>query len=128
MSMTPADKVAAYIKLRDYKKAAQDEFAKSLERTNQALEKLEADLLQHLIDTGASSLACSDGTVYRKTEMSVTVEDRAAFRSFVEDNGAWEAMDMKANKTFIREFMEEKKQPVPGVKVTQMNSVGIRRS
>lgn len=125
--LTPAQKVAAYIKLRDHKKAAEESFKDSLKRVVEAMAKLEAELLQHLIDTGASSLAADGvGTVYRNTRVSATVEDRAAFRKFCQQHD--EAMDLKANVTFVKEFMEEHGQPVPGIKVTQMHTVGVRRS
>lgn len=127
-TLTPAQKVAAYIKLRDYIKAAKDEFEKSLERPNSAMEKLEAELLDHLNQSGANSLSCDDGTVYRNTQFSATVENREAFRDFVEKNNLWEAMDIRANKTFVREFMEEKGDGMPGIKTSTRVTVGVRRS
>lgn len=127
-AMTPAQKVAAYIKLRDYKKAAEDAFKASMQRTYEAMEKLEGELLTHLNDTGANSLACDDGTVYRNTQMSATVENREAFREFVVANDLWEAMDIRANKTFVKEFMEQKGEALPGIKVTTLATVGVRRS
>lgn len=126
--LTPAEKVAAYIYLRDHKKAAEDEFKKSLERTTQAMEKLEGELLQHLQETGAQSLACEAGTVYRNTQLNATVENRDDFLKFINKHKAWEALDVKANKTFVREYMEEHGDVIPGVKVTQRATVGVRRS
>jgi hypothetical protein len=126
-TMTPAQKVAAYIKLRDYKKAAEDEFKLSLKRTVDAMDKLEADLLSHLNDTGANSLACDEGTVYRNIQFSATVENREAFKAYVEENSLWEAMDIRANKTFVREFMDKTGTPLPGIKVSQLATVGVRR-
>lgn len=127
-TMTPAQKVAAYIKLRDYKKAADDEYKLSMQRTVDAMDKLEAELLDHLNQTGANSLACDDGTVYRNTQMSATVENREAFKEYCVENDLWEAMDIRANKTFVREFMEKNGTPLPGVKVSSIATVGVRRS
>ena len=125
---TPAEKVAAYIKLRDYKKAAEDAFKTSMKRTYDAMEKLEGELLTHLNETGANSIACDDGTVYRNTQVSATVENREVFREFVMTNDLWEAMDIRANKTFVREYMEQKGETLPGIKVTTLATVGVRRS
>lgn len=127
-TLTPAQKVAAYIKLRDYMKAAETEFAESLKRPREAMEKLEAELLEHLNATGANSLACDGGTVYRNIQFSATVENREAFKEFVEKNDLWEAMDIRANKTFVREYMEEKGQELPGIKTSSRATVGVRRS
>lgn len=126
--LTPAERVAAYIRLRDYKKAAEEEFKNSLKRVNDAMEKLEGELLNDLNASGANSLSCDAGTVYKNTQLSATVENREAFREYVVKNELWEAMDIKANKTFVKEFMEREGAPLPGVKVTQIATVGVRRS
>lgn len=126
--LTPAERVAAYIRLRDYKKAAEEEFKKSLKRVNDAMEKLEGELLNDLNASGANSLSCDAGTVYKNTQLSATVENREVFREYVVKNDLWEAMDIKANKTFVKEFMEREGTPLPGVKVTQIATVGVRRS
>ncbi len=127
-TMTPAQMVAAYIKLRDFKKSAEDAFKKSLARTNDAMDKLEALMLEHLNTTGANNLSCDAGTVYKNTQMSATVENRDAFREWVLQGNLWDAVDLKANKTFVREYMEEQQAEIPGLKVTQIHTVGIRRS
>lgn len=126
--LTPAQKVAAFIKLRDYKKAAEDEFRLSLQRTVDAMAKLEAEMLDYLNTSGANSLSCDDGTVYKNTQMSATVENREAFKDYCIEHDLWEAMDIRANKTFVREFMEKNGTPLPGVKVTTIATVGVRRS
>jgi hypothetical protein len=126
--LTPAEKVAAYIKLRDFKKSAEEEFKKSLQRPMEAMDKLEAELLEYLNTSGANSLACDAGTVYKNTQLSATVENREAFMDYIRKHDVWEALDVKANKSFVKDFMEEHGQPLPGLKVSQLATVGIRRS
>lgn len=126
--MKPAEMVANYIRLRDYKKAADEEFKKSMEKVNTAMEKLEGQMLTHLEETGANSIACDQGTVYRNTQYSATVEDRDAFRAWVVQTQEWEAVDLKANKTYVKESASEKGEIPPGVKFTQMHTVGVRRA
>jgi hypothetical protein len=126
--LTPAERVAAYVRLRDYKRAAEEEFKKSLSRVVEAMNKLEAELLNDLDTVGGNSLACDGGTVYKRIELSATVENREAFLGYCADNSVWEAMDIKANKTFVKDFMERNGASLPGVKVTQMATVGVRRS
>lgn len=127
-NLTPAEKVAAYIQLRDFKKSAEDEFKKSMVRVNEAMDKLEAELLDTLNQSGANSLACDSGTVYKNTQLSATVENRDDFLGHVRKTDLWEALDVKANKTFIKEYMETHGVVPPGLKVTQMATVGVRRS
>lgn len=127
-ALTSAQKVGAYIKLRDFKKSAEDELKKSLERTNAAMDKLEAELLDELNTSGAKSLSCDAGTVYRNVQLSATVENREAFLNHIQANDLWEALDVKANKTFIKELLEKSQESLPGLKITQVNTVGVRRS
>lgn len=125
--MTPAQRVEAYIKLRDFKQKAEEDFKKSLTRVNEAMQRLENELLGDLNTNGADSLACPAGTVYRRRELSASVEDRNKFIEFVNGEGGWDALDVRANKTYVKERIEAG-EPVPGVKVSQIDKVGIRRS
>lgn len=125
---TPAEKVEAYIKLRDYKKRAKEEFEKSLERVNQAMAKLEGELLQHLNDAGVDSISARGiGTFYRSVQYSATVHDRDKFMDFVQTQECWEALDVRANKTVIKNLLETLPE-VPGVKVSTIATVNVRRS
>lgn len=123
----PAELVAIYIGLRDAKRSAEEEFKKSMERTNQGLERLEGILLSKLEALGADSLSCDAGTVYRNTQYSATVQDKPAFREYVENSGDWDLVDLRANKVAVREKLEAGG-TVPGVKFTAINTVGVRRS
>lgn len=126
--MIPADMVYRYIKLRDHKKARDDEHKKEMERVNLAMEKLEGMMLSHMIETGATSIGCDAGTVYRSEQVSATVQDRDTFFDWCLQNNLHDAMDVKANKTFVKEFVAEKGEVPPGVKYTSVATVGVRRS
>lgn len=125
---TPAQMVEMYVKLRDHKRAAEEAFKSSMERVNLALEKLGNDLLQHLNDAGADSIKAKSGTVYKSTTTNCSVEDRDAFLEYVQTNELWDALDVKANKTFVKEQMDAGNAIPPGVKVSQFVQVGVRRA
>jgi hypothetical protein len=123
----PAELVEIYLGLRDAKKAADEAFKKSMERTNAGMEKLEGMLLQKLEELGADSLSCPKGTVYRNTQNSATVQDKPAFRAWVEEQGNWDAVDLRANKVAIKQLLDAGVE-VPGVKYTSIHTVGVRRA
>ncbi len=128
-AMTPAAMVAAYIQLRDHIQEAKKAFDESLTRPKAAMEKLEGLMLQHLQDTGGESIRTKAGTVYRNTQYSASVDNRDAFLKWIEETGNTEALDVKANKTFVKEFAANSGGDIPpGVKFTQMHTVGVRRS
>lgn len=125
-AITPAKMVEQYIVLRDHKKAADAEYKKSMERVNQAMEKLEGMLLKHLQEAGADSIACKAGTVYRNTQNSATVKDMQAFRDWVITNDGWDVVDLRANKVAVEALLKEGTE-VPGVNFTSIHTVGVRR-
>lgn len=120
------EKIAQYVKLRDYKKAAKAEFDKSMERVNEAMRKLEGDFLTELVDNDQESVRTKSGTVYRKTQSSCSVKDRDAFYSWAVSTDNAEAMDIRANKTNVRKLLS-KGVEVPGVNFSQIIQVGVRR-
>ena len=127
MTTNVGELVANYIRLRDYKKKAEDEFKKSMERVNSAMDKLATQALAHMAETGADSIATPAGTVYRNTQWSATVQDKPAFLDFVKESGEWDALDVRANKTYVRAAADEGKL-VPGVTLSSISTVGVRRS
>jgi hypothetical protein len=127
MQMTPADATAMYIRLRDTKKLKDEEHKKSLVKLIQAMDKLEGGLLEFLDRSGAQNLASAAGTVFKSILITATVEDKAAFMAFVKETDQFEALDVKANKTFVKDYMDENKEAPPGVKVSQIAQVGVQR-
>lgn len=125
---TPAARIAAYIKLRDARDQAKAAFVEAQKPLLAALAKLEGKLLADLQAAGADSLSCPGGTVYQMTQLSATVDNREEFLAHVRNHDLWEAIDVKANKTFVRDHLDETGVPIPGVKVTQNLTVGVRRS
>lgn len=128
INLTPGQATEMYIKLRDTKKQKDDEHKKSLAKLVAAMDKIEAGLLEYLNASGANSIASDAGTAYKQTQVSATIEDKEKFRSFVIETEQWEALDIKANKTFVKQYMEENQEVPPGVKVSQMDTVGVQRS
>ncbi|NCF69104.1 MAG: hypothetical protein GWP61_24360 [Chloroflexi bacterium] len=124
--MSDKERVAQYVKLRDYKKAAEAEFKKSMERVNSAMAKLEGEFLAELIEMDVNSINTDAGTFYKRTRNSCSVKDRDAFFKWVIENRELECMDIRANTKLVKEQME-KGVEVPGVNYSEIIQVGIRR-
>jgi uncharacterized FlgJ-related protein len=125
--MSPGQATEAYIKLRDMKKQKDDEHKESLKKLVAAMDKIEAGILEFLQTSGANSIASDAGTAYKSTQLSATVEDKELFMAFVKETDQYEALDVKANKTFVKDYMEENQEVPPGVKVSQMATIGVQR-
>ena len=127
MKMSAADATAMYIKLRDTKKEMDEAHKKSTAKLVQAMDKLEGALLEFLDASGAQNLASPAGTVFKQVQTTATVADKEAFMGFVRETEQWDALDIKANKTFVKDYMDENKEVPPGVKVSQIACVGVQR-
>ena len=124
--MNTQEKIANYIRLRAHKKAADAEYKAGMERVNAAMQKLEAELMKDIQDSGGNSISADDGTVYIKTQSSASVKDRDAFFKFVFQTKNLELLDARANKAVVRELLAGGT-TVPGVNYTEMQQVGIRK-
>ena len=123
---TMSTKVEQYVQLRDYKKQAESEFKESMTRVNEAMAKLEGELMAGLNAEGVESIRADTGTAYIKTQTSATVKDREEFLKFVFTTKNLELMDVRANKKIVRELGEQGT-VVPGVNYTEVKQVGVRR-
>jgi len=127
-NVTVAEKVRQYLRLRDYKKQAEEEFKKSMARVVEGMKMLEGELLAAIDASGMDHIGGrGTGTVYRRMELSCTVEDREAFLGDCIANDEWDALDVKANKTYVRARLDKGESLPPGVKVSTYLTVGVRR-
>mgnify|MGYP000386197607 FL=1 len=120
--------VGAYIKVRDEVAQIKASHKAQLEPYTQALDKLEAQMLQGLSDAGVESMKTSVGTAYRSERTSVTVADKSAFMDYIESNKAFDLLDVRANKTAVEGFMAENQDVPPGVNIRREVAVNFRRA
>lgn len=120
--------VGAYIKVRDEVAQIRASHKAQLEPYAQALDKLEAQMLQVLSDAGVESMKTSVGTAYRSERTSVTVADKSAFMDYIESNKAFDLLDVRANKTAVEGFMAENQDVPPGVNIRREVVVNFRRA
>ncbi len=120
--------VAAYIQVRDQKAELKAKQAEEMKRFDEALDKLEGMALAALQQAGAESLRTSAGTVYQSTRTSATVADKSAFMDYVKDNGAYDLLDVRANKTAVEDFLSQHQDTPPGVVIRREVTVGFRRA
>ena len=125
--LTTEQKISHYITLRDHKQQADKDFKASMTRVNEAMAKLEAELLEEMAERGTTSEVCKGvGTAYIRTVSSMKTTDRNEFLKWALGNKELDAMDIRPNKTIINEKLE-KGEFIPGIKVTQTNLIGVRK-
>lgn len=123
-----SDLVRSYVQLRDKKKDLEQSHKARVARLTELMDQIEARLRQHFNETGAESVRTEEGTAYSSTKMSVRVADAEAFRAFVETHNAWAMMDARANKSAVETYLDEHGELPPGLDVSRIQTVNIRRS
>ena len=120
--------IQTYITIRDKKAQLKAEQAAAMKPYDEALAKLESQMLELLDQTGADSMKTPAGTAYKSVRTSVTVADREAFMDYVKSNLAFDLLDVRANKTAVEDFMATQQSLPPGVNVRRDMVVGFRRA
>jgi hypothetical protein len=121
-------RVAQYIQVRDAIKRMNDEHEARIKPLVEIQNMLTGWMQDFLEKAGADSIKTSHGTCYSTTRYSASLADPEAFMSFVLDNKAYDLLDRKANVTACRDYTDEKGRPPPGVNLSSIKTVGVRRA
>jgi len=118
--------IDGYTKLREQRDQLRKEAKEKEQPVLEAMAKLEVFLLAQLNDMGLSKASSSAATAYVSERVSATVKEWGETLPFIL-NGHTDLLERKVNKTAVLGHIKETGQPVPGVKVTRMAVVNVRR-
>lgn len=127
--MDTAKMVKAFVKLRDARTALKREFEDKDNALKSKQELLEGQLLKFLNENEMESVKTPHGTFYRQEELTPTGADWDAFYKWIAQNDAFDALERRIKKTFIKEYMEMHSGGIPpGVSVYREYVVRVRRT
>lgn len=124
--MTPGELIKNYLQLRRKVEEIKERHKDELSPFTNVMEMIEAKLLDHLNTTGADNLKAPAGTAYKSTSTSVTVSDWAQTLAFIRKHDLWDLLEARVAKTAALETIEERKAPIPGVKIDQAIVLRVR--
>lgn len=120
--------VTLYVQLRDRIKEIKARHEEELKEFVKHLDELNG-ALQGMLDTaGAKSIKTSGGTVYASTRYTASLNDPKAFMDFVIAQNKFDLLDRKANATAVRDYIEQHQVSPPGVNLSALRTVGVRRA
>lgn len=121
-------RIAEYVAVRDRIKAIKDEQEKALEPLVE-LQNMLTGWLQSVLDkTGAESIKTAAGTAYTTTRYTASLSDPKAFMDFVITTKNFDLLDRKANVTAVKDYLSENKMFPPGVNLSSIATIGVRRA
>lgn len=127
MDMTRA--VKAYTNLRDARSSLRKDFdaADAVLKENQT--KIEAVMLDFLNSNGMSSVRTDAGTFYKQGDIKPACQDWSSFYDWIKEHDAFDALEKRVTKTFIKSYMDENEGSLPpGISVYREFAVRIRRN
>lgn len=124
------DKVTrAYVRLRDARDALRKQYQEDDANLAEKMQKLEAGMLSFLNESKTDSFKTKNGTVYKQMDVIPTGSDWNVFYHWVSKNDAFDALERRIKKTFVKEYMDTHEgTPPPGVSVLREYKVRVRRS
>lgn len=125
---TIAEKVEAYIKIRDYVEAAEKSVDAQLKPYREAMKVVTNQLLELMTAENLDNVKTEHGTAYRKLVDNVTVEDWDQALRHIVGEQAWHLLERRVNKTAAQEILDETGQPLPGCKHNRAYVVQVRRA
>lgn len=118
----------AHINIRDARTALRKQYEEADADLKQSQEKLESVMLDHLNKHGMTSVRTEAGTFFRQEEITPSASDWNALYDWIKENDAWDALERRVKKTFIKEFQEAHNGGLPpGISVHREYVVRVRR-
>jgi hypothetical protein len=121
-------RIAQFVAIRDAIAKRNEAFKQEMAPYHDALQKLNALLLDHMNAMNVSQLKSEAGTAYVSTMSSVSVTDKQAFREYIETTGNWNVADLRASKTACEAMLVTDEGLPPGVSYSARKVVNVRRA
>lgn len=124
------DKVTlAYVHMRDARTALAADFKKNDDALKAKQRVLEGVMLDFLNRHHLDSAPTTSGVFYKQEEVTPTGSDWSAFYDWIKEHDAFDALEKRIKKTFIKEYMDTNEGALPpGVSVFREFIVRVRRS
>jgi hypothetical protein len=126
--MNIAKRVEIYIRLRDRRAQRKKEYEEADAADKAAQEKIESQIMEQFNADGTDSLKTEFGTAYRSIKTQASVADWDAALEFIKDKDFWGMLEKRVNKTAVEAYIEENEVPPPGVNITRVQTINVRRS
>jgi hypothetical protein len=120
--------IERYIQLRDKVKEIAEAHKKQLTPYAEAMEKLEGILLSMLHEAGVDSMKSMHGTVCKSTQTSVSVKEWRETLAYIQSHQLWDLLEARVSKTAAIERIQETGATIPGVSISQVETLRVRRS
>ena len=125
---TVEKRIGQYVAVRDAVQKANDEHEARIKPLVDLRDMLTGWMQKFLEQAGADSVKTAAGTCYSTTRYSASLADPEAFMKFVKSTDNFDLLDRKANVTACKDYVKENGTLPPGVNMSAIKTVGVRRA
>lgn len=119
----------AFINVRDARSALKKQFEDADADLKDVQLKIEGAMLNHLNTHGIGSVKTEAGTFYSQEEIMPSCQDWSAFYDWIKEHDAFDALERRVKKTFVKEFADTHDGNLPpGVSIVREKVVRVRRT
>ena len=119
--------VAAYMKLREKKKAIEAKADEEVSAIKIKMEKFEAWIREKANEEGVTSFKTKSGTAFLTTTDYANVADWDAVLNFIKTNQAFDMLERHISKTAVRSYIDAHKIVPAGVDYGTRLTVNVRK-
>ena len=116
--------LAGRLRLEQEEKALKEKQA----QLKELMDGIEQVFLSEMTEDDAQNYKCDAGTAYKVVKTSVTTADKPMFLNFVEEKGLQHMLDIRPLKSTVEEYIEENGEVPPGLNMSRIAVVQIRKS
>jgi len=120
-------RVEQYIQIRDLLKAVDERWNAERKPLLELQERLAGIIRSSMDDLNVTNMKSRAGTCFLSTRYTASLADPEAFMQYMMASGEFELLDRKANTTAVRDYVERHNTLPPGVNLTSLQTVGVRR-
>lgn len=124
--------IGELVEMQQNIKAARSEAKREWEAADNAMkadeERIEMAILKFLMDNNIKSVRTEFGTAYQQEDVIPNCADWNTFYHWVKQNDAFDALEKRIKKTYVKEMMETTGKLPDGVSVIRVNVVRVRRN
>lgn len=121
--------IEKYVALRDRKAMLEAEHKTQIAPIKDALDKIEAVLLNSMNEQGTTAFKAAAGTAFKSTKTGARLADWDSYRLFLDkQSDPYRFIDRRVNKTAVDEYVAEHGDVPPGVDYYTELTVNVRRA
>lgn len=117
-----------YVSLRDYRSQLKNQYDEADGKAKDTMSTLETEIMRRFNEMGVDSAKTAHGTAYISRTIQPKCTDWTSFWAHIQATGNFDLLQKRVGVTAIKTMIDETGAPPPGIEVTTVREINIRKS